>query len=157
MSPLTEWLSALESSAPATALRGSVWAYPMVNAGHIGGVSLLIGAIIPLDLRLLGLWSTTPLAPLWRVLTRTAAVGLGLAVIFGFILFAVRATDYTGSSLFVPPQKLIQNGNINIFIFIQNIQGILMAHGSRGIDPHQIASQALAELDTGIAISRIGP
>ena len=46
----------LEQGALAQALAGSVWWYPLINAGHILGIALLVGGIIPLDLRLLGLW-----------------------------------------------------------------------------------------------------
>ena len=70
MSP--DWLVALEATALAGALRGSVWAYPLVNAAHILGVALLVRGILPLDLRLLGAW---------RVLTRMAGAGLGLAIV----------------------------------------------------------------------------
>jgi hypothetical protein len=70
------WMAELEATVLAAALRGSVWAYPLVNAGHILGVALLIGSIVPLDLRLLGLWQAVPLASLWRVLTRITATAL---------------------------------------------------------------------------------
>lgn len=98
---IAEWLAALEAAALARGLRDSVWAYPLVNAGHVAGVALLVGAIVPLDLRLLGLWQSVPLAPLWQVLTRTAAAGLLLAVGFGFLLFMTRATEYADSRLFI--------------------------------------------------------
>ena len=96
-----EWLVALEATAVAGALRGSVWAYPLVNAVHILGVALLVGAMLPLDLRLLGAWRSVPLAPLWRVLTRTASAGLGLAMVCGTLLFITRATEYAASGLFI--------------------------------------------------------
>ena len=55
-----DWLGGLEATALARALRDSVWTYPMINAGHILGVALLVGAIVPLDLRLLGVWRSAP-------------------------------------------------------------------------------------------------
>ena len=73
---IEEWPAALEATPLATALRGSVWVYPLVNAAHILGVALLVGSIVPLDLRLLGVWRSVPLTPLWGVLTRTAGAGL---------------------------------------------------------------------------------
>lgn len=96
-----EWLVALEATGLAQALRHSVWAYPLVNAAHLLGVALLLGAIIPLDLRLLGVWSSVPVVPLWRVLTRTAASGLVLAMAFGSLLFITAATEYAASGLFL--------------------------------------------------------
>lgn len=96
-----EWLAALEATGLAQALRQSVWAYPLVNAAHLLGVSLLLGAVIPLDLRLLGMWPSVPLIPLWRVLTRTSTLGLVLAITFGALLFITAATDYVASGLFL--------------------------------------------------------
>lgn len=108
-----EWLVALEATALAGALRGSVWAYPLVNAAHILGVALLVGAMLPLDLRLLGAWRSVPLAPLWRVLTRTAGVGLGLAIVCGIFLFITRATEYAASSLFLVKMGVVGIGVVN--------------------------------------------
>ncbi len=96
-----EWLAALEAMPLATALRNSVWAYPLVNAAHIAGIALLVGSTIPLDLRLLGVWRSVPLGPIWQVLTRSAGAGLALAVACGGLLFITRAVEYAASTLFV--------------------------------------------------------
>jgi len=59
-------LAALEGTALAQALRVSRWGCAAVNAGHVLGVALLVGAIVPLNLRLLGLWRGVPREPLVR-------------------------------------------------------------------------------------------
>ena len=107
------WLVWLEATALARELRGSVYAYPLVNAAHLLGVALLIGSIIPLDLRLLWAWRSEPLAPLWRVLTRTAGVGLVLAALFGSLLFITRATEYAASGLFLSKMAFVGAGTLN--------------------------------------------
>ena len=89
-------LLALEQTALAQALRVSRWGYALTNAAHIFGIALLIGAVVPLQLRLLGLWSGIPRAALVRVLTPVAATGLALAVTAGALLFSVRAREYAG-------------------------------------------------------------
>jgi hypothetical protein len=96
---LTEFASALQSTGLATALRQSYWVYPIVNAGHIVGLALLFGAIVPLDLRLLGVWRTMPLAVMSRILLPVALAGLALAVPTGILLFSVRATEYAATPL----------------------------------------------------------
>ena len=90
----------VENLAFVSALRNSTLAYPLVNAGHILGVALLIGGIVPLDLRLLGLWRRYPVMVFVDVLRVTSAFGLGLAVVCGSLLFATAAVDYAGSILF---------------------------------------------------------
>jgi len=106
-------LATLEASAWARALRESVWLYPLVNAGHIVGIALLVGAIVPLDLRLLGAWRAEPLGPLWRVLSRTAAAGVLVAVVFGFMLFGTRATEYAASGYFLAKLGCVGLGVLN--------------------------------------------
>ncbi len=106
-------LAALEALALAKALRASAWLYPLVNAGHILGIALLLGAIIPLDLRLLGVWRSQPLMPLWSVLARTAACGLALAVCCGGLLFVTRATEYAASAVFLAKMGFVALGAAN--------------------------------------------
>lgn len=92
--------AAVEGLALAEWLRFSRWGYAAVNALHILGIALLVGAIVPLDLRLLGLWRSVELAPLYRMLSRIAAAGLLLAIASGALLFSVRATEYADGALF---------------------------------------------------------
>ena len=48
--------AALEGTALAQTLRGSRWVYAAVNTAHIFAIALLIGSVVPLNLRLLGVW-----------------------------------------------------------------------------------------------------
>jgi hypothetical protein len=96
---LSEAALAVQDTALASALRQSFWAYPIVNAGHIVGLALLFGAIVPLDLRLLGLWREVPLALMNRMLLPVALTGLALALVTGPLLFSVRATEYVAVPL----------------------------------------------------------
>lgn len=91
-----------------------MWAYPLVNAAHILGVALLVGAITPLDLRVIGFWPSVPLNTLWYILSRTAAVGLAIAISAGALLFITRATDYAESELFLVKMLVILVGFANI-------------------------------------------
>lgn len=92
--------SQLQASELSQALRASLWLYPLVNTGHIVGIALLFGAIVPLDVRLMGGWKNVPLDHLAGVLIPTAITGLSLAVLTGSLLFATRPLDYVGEPLF---------------------------------------------------------
>lgn len=92
------------------ALRFSRWGYALVNTAHVLGIALLVGAILPLDLRLMGAWSDVPRATLARVLVPVAAGGLVLAVTAGLLLFSVRATDYAALLVFRVKLLLIATG-----------------------------------------------
>lgn len=111
---IADLLSALAASSPALALKGSFWAYPLVNAAHILGLALLIGAIVPLDLRILGLLRDIRLSALARGLVPVAATGLALAASTGFALFMVKPIEYAGSQLFLGKIAVICVGLINV-------------------------------------------
>lgn len=88
-------LAAVEATSIAQYLRASRWGYAAVSFTHILGFALLIGAIVPLNLRLLGLWPAIRRSTLMRVLVPAAAFGLMLAVPAGLLLFSVKAQDYS--------------------------------------------------------------
>lgn len=103
----------LEALALAEWLRYSRWGYATVNAIHILGIALLVGAALPIGLRLLGLWSFIELGQLYRVLSRVAAVGLAIAVASGVLLFVTRATEYSVLELFYSKLALIAGGIVH--------------------------------------------
>lgn len=113
---MTQTWAWLEATALASGLRDSVWIYPLINAGHVLGVALLVGSILPLDLRLLGLWRSVPLTPWWRVATQTAVCGLLLAFFSGSLLFMARATEYVASPLFQAKIALIAVAALNALL-----------------------------------------
>ena len=105
-----EILGAIEAWPVAAALRRSVLLYPAVNALHIFGLALVIGAIVPFDLRALGLFASAPAAPLARFLPNAAAVGVAIAVPTGFLLFSVKPFDYAANPAFLAKVGLVLAG-----------------------------------------------
>lgn len=144
---MSEWIVAAEASALAAALRGSVWAYPLVNAVHILGIALLVGSILPLDLRMLGFWPSVSLVTLWRVLTRTAGIGLGLAASSGSLLFITRATEYTASGLFVAKMVIVGVGIANALI----LHGVMSRE--RRVSPEHWQPPAHIRISAGISLA----
>ena len=105
--------AALEGSEIASYLRAARWGYAAVNAIHILGIALLIGAILPLNLRLLGLWRGIERSLLARVLVPCAAMGLALAALAGTLLFSVRASEYAALPVFQLKLVLIALGTLS--------------------------------------------
>lgn len=130
---MTDWLSALEAATWVAALRDSVWAYPLVNAAHLLGVALLVGAIVPLDLRLLGFWPAVPVSGLGRVLRGVAATGLLLALLAGGLLFATRASEYAASPFFLAKMGFVCLGGINALVASRTSPEYLAGAGRRGV------------------------
>lgn len=88
-------------------LQGSGTAYLFVNAAHILAVGLLVGAVLPLDLRLLGFFRAVPLAVIGPFLQRVAVTGVVLAMLTGLWLFSVRPRDYAGNPAFLAKMALL--------------------------------------------------
>lgn len=107
---LTPLLAALEASEIAQAVRSSRWSYAAVSGAHVLGIGLLVGAIVPLDLRLLGLWRRIDHVALSRVLVPAAASGLVLAACTGVLLFSVRAQRYATYDIVAVKLSLIVTG-----------------------------------------------
>ena len=123
------WLAALEGSAIATTLRVSRWGYAAVNAAHIMGIALLVGAIVPLNLRMFGLWPDVPRPLLARVLVPVAATGLALAVVAGLLLFSVRAREYAGVGFLQAKLALVAVGTLSA-LALHRAHGLLLEDAS---------------------------
>jgi hypothetical protein len=145
---LAEALAGLEGLALAATLRGSTWLYPLVNAGHIVGIALLFGAIAPLDLRLMGVWSGVPLSALLRVLVPVAGIGLSLAAVAGSLLFITKAGEYVGSAFFQAKMVMLALalGNVAAFHALRRRKG-------RGSDPAPLPSVALQRLQGATSLT----
>ncbi len=114
---LTEAVEAIAGWPLVGYLRTSRTAYAIVNATHIVGMSLLVGAIVSSDLRTAGLWK----ADRWREGLETcvpvAAFGLALALISGAMLFSVRGGNYLADPAFQIKILLLAAGLLNVFAF----------------------------------------
>jgi hypothetical protein len=113
---LVEWLTALQDLPFVAELRNSRWSYAAVNASHIVGIALLFGAIVPLDLRLMGCFRSVSIRVLARILVPVAASGLVLAIAAGTLLFSIRAVQYAGTMPFQVKLALILCGIANALL-----------------------------------------
>jgi hypothetical protein len=125
------FFAALEATGPAQYLRVSRWGYAAVSGAHILGIALLVGAILPLNLRLIGLWPTIPRAQLLRVLVPVAAAGLTIAVPTGILLFSVRAQEYAAIGYLQVKLALVLVGILSA-VMIHHSYGLTLEGANRG-------------------------
>ncbi|AOB25431.1 MULTISPECIES: hypothetical protein [Bordetella] len=111
------WAALLEASTLGAWMRGSPWAYPVVNLAHLLGLVLLVGAMLLLDLRLLGLGRRFALADVSAVLTPLAAGGLLLQLASGALLFSADAAPLSGNALMQYKAAGIALGVANALLF----------------------------------------
>lgn len=114
---MAAFLGWLEGSALGEALRASgVWTYGLLNLGHIAGIATLFGAVLLLDLRLLGVWRDLPLATLTRPAIPLAAAGFVVAVVAGFCMISFNAGEYIGNPFLLIKFPAIGLGLANAFV-----------------------------------------
>ncbi len=100
LEPFFRWC---ESTAIGTAVRDSVWAFPILEAVHLLGLCMLGGALLVVDLRLLGAGLTRqPVARLARHARRWLITALAILISTGVPLFLSEAIKaYYNTSFWV--------------------------------------------------------
>jgi hypothetical protein len=91
-----------------------VWTYGIVNLVHILGVASLFGAVLVLDLRLLGAWRKVALAAISEPIVPVATVGFFIAASSGVCLLATKATEYVGNPFLYIKFPAIALGLLNV-------------------------------------------
>lgn len=109
---MSELLTLVETSTLAQYLKTARWGYAAVNGLHILGIALLVGAILPLNLRLLGFWHSVDPKALAKVLVPVAATGLAIAITTGLCLISVRATEYAALTVVFIKLALVAIGTL---------------------------------------------
>ena len=146
MAPLAEALAALERWAPAEALRSSTWAYPAITVLHLLGVALLLGAVVALDLRLLGRGAALPVASLTAHLLPLVWIGFAAATVTGAALFATAATAYAANGLFQAKLAVLAAAGVNA----------LLLHRAGGIRARGRALRAAAAASVALWATAVG-
>ena len=100
LEPFFRWC---ESTAIGTAVRDSVWAFPILEAVHLLGLCMLGGALLVVDLRLLGAGLTRqPVARLARHARRWLITALAILISTGVPLLLSEAIKaYYNTSFWV--------------------------------------------------------
>lgn len=109
-----EFLAPLAETPVARVLIASSTLYLLVNAAHILGIAMLFGAILALDLRILGLAPAVPLAAVAPYLSRLAGAGMLVVIVSGLCLFSVRPMEYAQNPAFLVKIGFVGLGLINV-------------------------------------------
>ena len=111
------WLDWLNDSALGAAMRGDLWLYPMVEVVHILGFSVLFGAVLMFDLRVLGLSKNIEVTALARHLLTWSIAALLLVVPAGLMMFSAHPHDFASNGVFILKLCLIAAAGINAALF----------------------------------------
>jgi hypothetical protein len=115
---LTELMEWLQATSWAVYIHRTAWVFTTIELVHVFAISLVIGSIAIVDLRLLGVGSTrrpvTALAGAVLPVTWSAFV---LAVLAGSLLFISQASAYFTNTAFRIKMLIIVLAGINMLIF----------------------------------------
>lgn len=99
--------STVQASDLATWINLSRWAYAVVATAHVLAIGVLIGSILTLDLRLIGLAEWIDPKLLARLVVPIAGTALCCAIVSGGLLFVGRAGEYAAFGTFQVKMILI--------------------------------------------------
>jgi hypothetical protein len=111
------WLLWLSTSPLVEAIRQWVWVYPLVEAVHILGITILVGSVAMFDLRLLGLSRHLLVTDLAQHLLPWAYASFAVVFLSGFLLFATDAPAIAINPAFRLKLGLILSAGINAIVF----------------------------------------
>lgn len=115
---LLDFCKLLQQSSWGTAIRDSLWLFPVIEIVHIFGIIALVGSTSILDLRLMGLtFRDEPVSKLARRFLPWTWFGLVVQVSTGFLMFASEALKMYGNWAFIMKMILIGVAGVNAFVF----------------------------------------
>jgi hypothetical protein len=113
-----------------------VWSYGIVNLTHILGVASLFGAVLVLDLRLLGAWRSVPLASIVKPTVPVAGIGFLVAAASGLCLLSTNGSEYIGNPFLLIKFPAIGVGLLNAIV-VRRLSG-WGALGTRALTPGEL-------------------
>jgi hypothetical protein len=108
---------ALEASALGAAIRQSPWAYMSANVVHILALMAFAGAIVVMDLRMMGAFAATSPGFILRKARWAASIAFAGLVLSGLMLFTAEASHVVLNRVFQIKLGLIALGLANIVAF----------------------------------------
>jgi len=118
MELFTHVVSLIENNPLADAVREDDLLFPLAESTHVLAISLVIGSIFVMDLRLLGLASTgRPVGRMTAAMLPITWVAFALAVVSGSLMFISNASKYLNNGPFEAKMALIAAAGVNMMIF----------------------------------------
>ena len=106
-------MQGIEGSSLARYMREALWAYPAVETIHILALATVVGSVLIVDLRLLGLSREVSVARLARHALPWTAGAFVVAMLTGLLMFTAHAEDFLTNRVFVLKMGLILAAGVN--------------------------------------------
>ena len=138
----------LQNTAASTAIRESIWLFPLLDAVHVWSLGLFLGSISVFDLRLLGVGlRREPVAEVARRLLPWTWTGYALMALSGGLVFASEPIKCYQSPAFRIKMAAMFLAGINALVFHRTTYRGVAAWDDR------IAAPAPARLAGGLSLA----
>jgi len=118
MLTLSGFISYFEDSALADNIRENDLLFPLIESVHVVSICLVVGSILVIDLRLLGLASLNrPVGRITNAILPLTWSAFAVAAASGLLLFISNATKYLENGYFLAKVLLICAAGLNMVVF----------------------------------------
>ena len=121
----------------------SSWGYPVLEIVHILGISMLLGNLVLLELRVFGRGRNLAIADLARMSLGIAAFGFSLAALSGVLMFGTRPAELLSNRAFTLKMVLLLMAACNAGWF----------HARQSLDKLDLTARALMVISTIVWIA----
>jgi hypothetical protein len=147
MSPLVHLCEWLHDSAIGTSIRESTYAFPIIETAHVLGITLLVGTIAVVDLRLLGiLFRRERVSSIVRQVLPLTWSGFVVMFVSGFLLFWSEAEKAYVNPIFRIKLLLLLLVGLNPLIFHSTVYRRVAAWDDALVAPLQARVTAVLSL-----------
>src|ERR1700722_14734930 len=152
-----QFLLWLEHTSPAIAISESVWLFPGIESIHVLAITLVVGSITMVDLRLLGRsLRERPAGELIAEILPWTWTSFAVAVCTGALLFSSNATHYWGTVPFRAKMLLLTLAGINMMVFHPTIHRSVDVWGRRPPTPRGAKISGGLSLGLWIGVVTLG-
>jgi hypothetical protein len=147
MSPLLHFCQWLHDSAMGTSIRESTYAFPIIETVHVLGITLLVGTIAVVDLRLLGiLFRREKVSSVVRQLLPLTWSGFVVMFASGLLLFWSEAEKAYANPVFRIKLALLLLVGLNPLIFHSTVYRSVASWDDTPVAPRQARVTAILSL-----------
>jgi Family of unknown function (DUF6644) len=115
---LIDFLNRIEATSVATAVRQSTWLFPTIETLHVLSITIVVGTIMIVDLRLINVASRNrPVSALMNQTLPMTWIAFACAVVTGSLLFSSSAVKYVHCWQFDGKMGMLLLAGLNMAVF----------------------------------------
>jgi hypothetical protein len=149
-------MQGIEASSLARWMREAMWAYPAVEAVHILALGIVVGSIVIVDLRLLGLSREISVSRLSRHALPFTIGAFVVAMFTGILMFTAHAEDFLTNRVFAIKMGLILLAGVNAAILHSGPWRTIAQWDTGALPPGGVRFQAALSIAIWISVVACG-